>query len=110
LAAGDPLKAFDELAQYREIVEGEIRNHRLFSRITLLTGAGLIVLGTLIAFYSPDLISLGYLLLFAGVLRFLNTFYDLQREDPPEEKSEAYRGKIRERRGKTVLELRQWAT
>ena len=81
MAVGDALKDFDELAQYREIVEGEIRNHRLFSRVTLLTGAGLIVLGALIAFYSPNLISLGYLLLFVGVLRFLNTFYDLQRED-----------------------------
>jgi hypothetical protein len=81
LAVGDPLKDSDELGQYREIVEREIRNHRLFSRITLMTGAGLIGLGVLIAFYSPDLISLGYLLLFVGVLRFLNTFYDLQRED-----------------------------
>lgn len=75
------MKDFDELAQYREIVEGEIRNHRLFSRITLLTGAGLMGLGAVIAINSPDLISLGYLLLFVGVLRFLNTFYDLQRED-----------------------------
>jgi hypothetical protein len=81
LAVGNPVKDFDELAQYREIVEGEIRNHRLFSRVTLLTGAGLIGLGAVIATYSPDLISLGYLLLFVGVLRFLNTFYDLQRED-----------------------------
>jgi hypothetical protein len=81
LAVGDPLKDSDELAQYREIVAGEIRNHRLFSRITLLTGVGLIGLGIVIAISSPDLSALGYLLLFVGFLRFLNTFYDLQRED-----------------------------
>jgi hypothetical protein len=78
---GDLLKDSDELAQYREIVKVEIRSHRLFSRVTLLTGAGLMGLGAVIAVYSPDLIALGYLLLFVGALRFLNTFYDLQRED-----------------------------
>src|SRR5712692_6339167 len=71
----------DELTWYREVITREIQSHRLFSRITVLTGLGLVALGGAIAFYSADYATLGFLLLLVGALRFLNTFYDLQRED-----------------------------
>lgn len=71
----------DEAGQYRMLLVGEIRNHKLFSRVTLATAAGLLSLGGGIAYYSPNYATLGYLLLIVGFLRFLNTFYDLQRED-----------------------------
>ncbi len=71
----------DEVNRYRELITREIQSHRLFSRITVVTGLGLVALGGTIAFYSADYATLGFLLLLVGVLRFLNTFYDLQRED-----------------------------
>ncbi len=71
----------DEVTGYRKIITREISSHKLFSQITVLTGLGLIVLGGMIAFLAVDYATLGYLLLIVGVLRFLNTLYDLQRED-----------------------------
>ena len=41
----------------------------------------LLALGGGITYYSADYASLGYLLLIVGLLRLLNTFYDLQRGD-----------------------------
>ncbi len=69
----------DEASEYRRILLKEVSNHRLFARVTVITSFGLIGLGAALANYS--LVTLGYLLVIVGVLRFLNTFYDLQRED-----------------------------
>jgi hypothetical protein len=71
----------EEAAEYRRVLVDEIANHKMFSRIAIATGFGLILLGVLIGIYLPSLATLGYLLVLVGALRFLNTFYDMQRED-----------------------------
>ncbi len=98
----DPVGASeDELKEYRGIIVREIRSHRLFSRITLLTGVGLLVLGGTIAYSSLDFAPLGYLLLIAGGIRFLNTFYDLQREDSLKKSLKAVEQKFGKREPET---------
>jgi len=70
-----------EAREYRKILEEEVSSHKLFSRLTFLTGLGLIVLGFTIGVYVISIATLGYLLVLVGTLRFLNSFYDLQRKD-----------------------------
>ncbi len=69
----------DEASEYRRILLKEVSNHRLFARFTVITSLGLIGVGVAIADYFFAV--LGYLLVVLGALRFLNSFYDLQRED-----------------------------
>lgn len=68
----------DQVTKYRRVLEGEVASHRLFSRITLATGAGLVLAGVAITYYYA---SLGWLLVIVGILRVLNTLFDLQRKD-----------------------------
>ncbi len=68
----------EEVLAYQGILVDEVRNHKQFSRITMLTGFGLLVLGVALLLYYPPL---GWLLLIFGVLRVLNSVYDFQRED-----------------------------
>lgn len=64
------------------VLEKEVASHRLFSRITLVTGVALILVGIVATYYS----SLGWLLVLVGILRVLNTLYDLQRKDDLDQK------------------------
>jgi hypothetical protein len=67
----------DQIIRYRTVLEKEVATHRLFSRVTLVSGVALILGGIVATYYSP----LGWLLVFVGILRVLNTLYDLQRKD-----------------------------
>ncbi len=68
----------EELVAYREALRDEIRAHRNFFRVTILTGFGLLIGGILILnYYTP----LGWLLVLVGTIRGLNSLYDIQRED-----------------------------
>ncbi len=71
----------NEAREYRKVLEEEVSSHKLFSRLTLLTGLGLIALGFTISIYAISITTLGYLLVLVGTLRFLNSFFDLQRKD-----------------------------
>jgi len=62
------------------ILEKEVRHHRLFSLIGIITGLGLLGLGLTLAYFL-FYTSLGYLLILVGILRIANSLYDLQRED-----------------------------
>ncbi len=72
----------DQIMRYRMVLEKEVASHRLFSRITLVTGVALILVGIVATYYS----SLGWLLVLVGILRVLNTLYDLQRKDDLDQK------------------------
>ena len=67
-----------ELGEYRQVLMKEVRTHRQFSRIAILTGCGLLVGGVVTLYYYAPL---GWLLVIVAVLRVLNSLYDLQRED-----------------------------
>jgi len=71
----------DQAGEYRKVLEKEVSSHKLFSKLTFLTGLGLIVLGFAIGAYVMSTATLGYLLVLVGTIRFLNSFYDLQRKD-----------------------------
>jgi len=71
----------DEAGEYRKVLEKEVSSHKLFSKLTFLTGLGLIVLGFAIGAYVMSIATVGYLLVLVGTIRFLNSFYDLQRKD-----------------------------
>ena len=68
----------DQATRYRRVLEKEIASQRLLSRITLATGVGLILAGIATTYYYYPL---GWLLILVGILRALNTFYDLRRRD-----------------------------
>ncbi len=73
----------DQIVRYRMVLEREVASHRLFSRITLVTGVALILGGITASYYYPPL---GWLLVIVGILRVLNTLYDLQRKDALDQK------------------------
>jgi hypothetical protein len=75
----------DQVIRYRRVLEREVASHRLFSRIALVTGAGLVLGGIAATYYYA---SLGWLLVIVGILRLLNTLYDLQRKDDLDRKLE----------------------
>src|SRR5438445_12285648 len=82
LAKEDPVELIDdEAGEYRKVLEKEVSSHKLFSKLTFLTGLGFIVLGFAIGVYVMSIATLGYLLVLVGTIRFLNSFYDLQRKD-----------------------------
>ncbi len=83
----------EEVMEYRRVLEGEVHAHKRFSRITALTGVGLLIGGLFATYFS----SLGWLLVLFGMLRVLNSIYDLQREDELHRKL----GRIEGRFGKT---------
>ncbi len=58
-------------------------SHRLFSIITLVTGVAFILGGVVATYYFG---SLGWLLVIVGIIRVLNTGYDLQRKDDLDQK------------------------
>ncbi len=68
----------EQVLEYRKVLRAEVRSHRRFARIGITTGAGLLVLGIAIAYlYAP----LAWLLAIVGLLRIVNSTFDLQRED-----------------------------
>ena len=79
LAKEDPVGLIDhEAGEYRKVLEEEVSSHKMFSKLTFLTGLGLIVLGFAIGLYVMSIATLGYLLVLVGTIRFLNSFYDLR--------------------------------
>jgi len=74
-----PLDSYKKLVTvYNRIIADEVRDHALYAKILVGTGLGLIVSGWLIEqYYSP----LGLLLILVGILRTINSIYDLQRGD-----------------------------
>ena len=74
-----PLDPYKKLVTvYNRIIADEVRDHALYAKILVGIGLGLIVSGWLIEqYYSP----LGLLLILVGILRTINSIYDLQRGD-----------------------------
>lgn len=68
----------EEVSEYRGILVKEIGSHRSYARSMLATGLGLLGLGIVLTFYFSFL---GYLLVIVGLIRSLNTYYDITRQD-----------------------------
>jgi len=65
------------------VLANEILSHKRFSITTLGIGLALILGGIVGTFYYAPL---GWLLIFFGVLRVLNSTYDMRRKDELERK------------------------
>jgi hypothetical protein len=64
--------------EYRGVLVREIRMHRTYSVVAVVTGLGLVGLGIVI---SPSYSDLGWLLLLVGILRAVSAAYDIGRKD-----------------------------
>jgi hypothetical protein len=72
----DALKKLVEVQN--RILKDEVRDHLLYMRVMLLTGIALILVGyAVLTYISP----IGILLVLFGILRLINSVYDLIRED-----------------------------
>lgn len=93
------LDSFKKLVMvYNRFLSDEVRDHALYAKVLLGTGLGLIGSGFLVAqYYSP----LGLLLILVGILRTVNSIYDLQREDSLKKKMRL----VKQEFGEILLQL-----